>query len=72
MNLNFFSNTIKLSSISVFEIFKFSFISFVLSLLDLLSITLIGLLLIKNIFTKNLDTDLKLFSNIALDPALNE
>jgi ABC-type multidrug transport system fused ATPase/permease subunit len=64
MNLNFFSNTIKLSSISVFEIFKFSFISFVLSLLDLLSITLIGLLLIKNIFTKNLDTDLKLFSNI--------
>jgi ABC-type multidrug transport system fused ATPase/permease subunit len=64
MNLKFFSNTIKLSSVSVFEIFKFSFISFALSLLDLLSITIIGLVLIKNIFTNNFNADLKLFSNI--------
>ena len=64
MNLKFFLNTIKLSSVSVFEIFKFSFISFALSLLDLLSITIIGLVLIKNIFTNNLNVDLKLFSNI--------
>lgn len=64
MNSKFFFNTSKLSNIKNSEIFKFSSISFIISLLDLLSITLISLIFIKNIFTKNLENNLKLFSNI--------